>query len=89
MISYVNPNLGAGGGINYPLPPLVAVFGNNSFDIPNLIQLPDIGQNSDGSISDFQISGQSLIKVNWHNSRTSDGTDMDQQLNLTRETKKR
>ena len=37
----------------------------------------DIGQNSDEGISDFRISGQSLIKVNCHNSRTSDDdTDM-------------
>ena len=44
--------------------------------IPNLPQSPDIGQNSGGGISDFQISGQSLIKVNCHNSRTSDDIDM-------------
>ena len=43
-----------------------------NFGIPNLLQSPDIGQNSDGGISDFQISGQSLIKENCHNSRTSD-----------------
>ena len=36
----------------------------------------DIGQNSDGGISDFRISGQSLIKENCHNSRTSDDIDM-------------
>ena len=36
----------------------------------------DFGQNSDGAISDFQISGQSLIKLNCHNCRTSDGIDM-------------
>ena len=35
----------------------------------------DIG-NSDGGISDFQISGQSLTKENCHNSRTSDDTDI-------------
>ena len=39
-------------------------------------QSPDIGQNSDGGISDFRISGQSLIKENCHNSRTSDDIDM-------------
>ena len=44
--------------------------------IPNSTQSPDIGQNSDGGISDFRISGQSLIKVNYHNSRTSDGIGM-------------
>ena len=32
--------------------------------IPNSPQSPDIGQNSNGGISDFRISGQSLIKVN-------------------------
>ena len=42
----------------------------------NMFQYPDIGQNSDGCISDFQISGQSLIKENCHNSRTSDDIDM-------------
>ena len=36
----------------------------------------DIGQNSDGGISDFRISGQSLIKENCYNSRTSDDIDM-------------
>ena len=42
----------------------------------NSCQFPDIGQNSDEGISDFQISGQSLIKENCHNSRTS-GDDID------------
>ena len=42
----------------------------------NLPQSPDIRQNSDGSISDFGISGQSLIKENYHNSRTGDDIDM-------------
>ena len=36
----------------------------------------DSWQNSDGAISDFWISGQSLIKENGHNSRTNDGIDM-------------
>ena len=31
---------------------------------------------SDKGISDFWISGQSLMKGNCHNSRTSDGIDM-------------
>ena len=39
-------------------------------------QSPDIGQNSDGVISDFPISGQSLIKENCLNSITSDDIDM-------------
>ena len=46
------------------------------FGIPNSLQSPDIGRNSDGGVSDFQISGQSLIKENCHNSRTSDDIDM-------------
>ena len=46
------------------------------FSIPNSLQSPNIGQNSDVGISDFRISGQSLIKENYHNSRTSDDTDM-------------
>ena len=41
-----------------------------------MLQSPDIGQNSDGDISDFRISGQSLIKENCYNSRTSDDIDM-------------
>ena len=45
------------------------------FGIPISPQSPDIGQNSDGCISDFQISGKSLIKENCHNSRTSDDID--------------
>ena len=36
----------------------------------------DFGQNSDGGISDFQISGQFLIKENCYNSRTRDDIDM-------------
>ena len=39
-------------------------------------QSPDIGENSDRGISDFRISGQSLIKVNCHNSRTRDDIDI-------------
>ena len=46
------------------------------FGIFNLAQTPDNGQNSDGGISDFQISGQFLIKQECHNSRTSDDIDM-------------
>ena len=41
-----------------------------------MLKSPDIGKNSDGGISDFQISGQNLIKGNCHNSRTSDDIDM-------------
>ena len=40
-------------------------------------QSPDIGQNLDGDVfGDFRISGQSLIKENCHNFRTSDDIDM-------------
>ena len=39
-------------------------------------QSPDMGQNPDGGISNFRISGQSLIKENRHNTRTSDDIDM-------------
>ena len=46
------------------------------FGIHNSPQSSDIGQNSDGGISIFRISGQSLIKENCHNSKTSDDVDM-------------
>ena len=46
------------------------------FGIPNSPQSPDIEQNSDGFISDLRLSGQSLIKENCHNSRTSDDIDI-------------
>ena len=42
-----------------------------NFRVSSLFQSPDIGQNSDGDIFDFRISGQSLVKENCHNSRTS------------------
>ena len=45
-----------------------------------LSQSLEIGQNSDRGISDFQISGQSLIKINCHNSWTSDDTDIKLEL---------
>ena len=44
--------------------------------MPILEIFPDIGENSHEGISDFQISGQSLIKTNCHNSRTSDDIEM-------------
>ena len=43
---------------------------------PNLPQSPDIGQNSDGGISDFRMSVQSLTKENCPNFGTSDDIDM-------------
>ena len=46
------------------------------FGISNLPQYPDVGQNSERGISDFRISGQSLKKVNCHNSRIGDDIDM-------------
>ena len=46
------------------------------FGIPDLSQSPDIGKNSDGGISDLQISGQSLIIENCDNSRNSNDIDM-------------
>ena len=39
-------------------------------------QSPDIGQKTDGGISDSWISGQSLIKENCRNSRTSDNIEI-------------
>ena len=44
------------------------------FGIGNPPQSPSIGK--DGEISNFPIYGQSLTKVNCHNSRTSDDIDM-------------
>ena len=46
------------------------------FGIADLLKSPDIRLNSERGISDFRISGQSLIKENCHNSRTSDNIDM-------------
>ena len=46
------------------------------FGIPDLSQSPDTGKNSDGGISDLQISGQSLIIENCDNSQTSNDIDM-------------
>ena len=46
------------------------------FGIHNSSRSPDIGQNSDGGISDILISGESLIKENCHISRTSADIDM-------------
>ena len=60
------------------------------FDIYNLPQSTNIGQNSDRNISNFRISGKSLIKENCHNSRTSDDIDMklEQVTKLDKENKK-
>ena len=56
----------------------IAIFPLFFFHIYNSSQSTDIGQNSDGGISDFWISGQSLIKENCCNSRT--GYDIDMKL---------
>ena len=42
----------------------------------NSPQSPDIGKNSDEGVSDFQISDQSFINKNCHNSRTSHDIDI-------------
>ena len=71
MIAFLNPNMGGGdGGIK--LTPCWFFLHNSEavkavtkfvkFGIPKLPQSPDIGLNSDGGISDFRITGQSLIK---------------------------
>ena len=44
--------------------------------IPQSPQSPYIGQNPDGGISDFRISGKSRTNENCHNSRTSNDIDM-------------
>ena len=44
--------------------------------VSNLALLTLPRQNSDWGISDFWITGQSLMKINFHNSRTSDDIDM-------------
>ena len=49
---------------------------HGKFWIPNLSQSPDTGPNSDESIYDFRISGQSLINENCGNSRTSNDVGM-------------
>ena len=46
------------------------------FGISSSPQSPYIGQNSDGDIFDFQISGQSLINENCYDSQTSNDIDM-------------
>ena len=46
-----------------------------NFCISDSAQSPDIGQNAGLGISNFRISGQSLIKCNCHNSRTNDDID--------------
>ena len=46
------------------------------FGFPNSPDSPDKWQNSDGGTSNFWISGQSLIKVNFHNFSASDDIEM-------------
>ena len=42
-----------------------------------MAQSPDIEKNLDRGIFDFRVSGQSVIKENCHNSRTSDDIEYD------------
>ena len=51
-------------------------LGNYCRDKSNNGTVGGIKQNSDKDISDFQISGQLILKVNCHNSRTSDDINM-------------
>ena len=67
----INPNLGVGGRVLL-MPIWFSLI--NSKTVKDVIL--DIGQKLDVGISDFRISGQSLIKENCHNSRTSDNIDM-------------
>ena len=78
-----NSNLDGGQGLPPPPPPppppnwfshSVTFYQTHSCQIWYFLlpQSPDIKQNSDGVISDFRISGQSLVKRNCHNSRASD-----------------
>ena len=53
------------------------------FGIPYSSQSPDIGQNSDGSILDFWISGHTIVKRNCHNPGTSDDTETITKKSLT------
>ena len=46
------------------------------FDVHKFPRSPDIMQNSDGWISDFWISGQSLTNENCHNLKSSNDIDM-------------
>ena len=46
------------------------------FGLPNSPQPSDIGQNSDGGVSKFRISGQSFISKNRCNSKSSHDIDM-------------
>ena len=56
--------------------------------MPNLSHAPGIGQNSNGGISDFQISGQSPIKGNCYNSSTSDDMKLGMAAKLDKRNKK-
>ena len=57
------------------------------FGITNSPQSLDIAQNSDGAIYDFQVSRQSFINKNCHNSRSS--TDIDMKLKPVTKLEKR
>ena len=74
---FINPNLGVGcggGGVILPPPSWFSLNNSKTVRAVTLVSitcpsLSDIGQNSDGGISDFQISGQSPIKENCYNFR--------------------
>ena len=51
--------------------------------VPNSPQYPDTGQNSYGGISNFWISGQSLINKSCHDSTTTNNIDKKLEKNLT------
>ena len=73
----VNLNLGGLLGCNsIPRPPPLLLVLEPILVSLTHPQSSDIGQNSHGVISDFRDSGQSLVKENCHNSRTSDDIDM-------------
>ena len=88
---FLNPNLGGGQGVNLPPPSWFSLNNSETVKALTLafrsIQYHFIGnvrtkfgfpcspQSPDMSIFNFHISGQSLIKRNCHNSRTSDDID--------------
>ena len=56
------------------------------FGSPQWPQSPDIGQPSDGGISNFRISGEAIIKINCHSFRTSGDIDIEKQNKLKKMT---
>ena len=90
LLRHINPNLGEGGKCSLDNSETVQTVTLAScsiqlhfnrdirakFGIPNQPQSPDIELNADGGILDFRISGQFIIKENYHKSRTSGDIDM-------------